>query len=134
MKISKTRGNVQKKKTVYLKTLSLRSAWIKKLIQLKLLRIPKNQGVDTFPDPVGHFGAPWRPFWMLQAVSKCPLRSQPGIYVKISREGREVNMISTTNTVSKINQSKIGWEGGGSTSIQIMSLNILLLFFDVTPK
>ena len=29
------------------------------------------------------------------------------------------------NTVSKMNLSKIGWEGGGSTSILIMSLNIL---------
>ena len=32
------------------------------------------------------------------------------IFVKNSRGGREVNMI---NTVSKINSSKIGWEGGG---------------------
>ena len=38
------------------------------------------------------------------------------------------------NTLSKINLSKIGWEGGGSTSIWIMSLNILLVFLDVTPK
>ena len=22
--------------------------------------------LDNFPDPVGHFGAPWRPFWILQ--------------------------------------------------------------------
>ena len=44
------------------------------------------------------------------------------IFVKNSRGGREVNMI---NTVSKINLSKIGWEGGRSTSIWIMSLNIL---------
>ena len=29
------------------------------------------------------------------------------------------------NTLSKINLSKIGWEGGGSTSILIMSLDIL---------
>ena len=35
-----------------------RSARIKKLIKRKLLRMPKNLGVDTFPDPVGHFGAP----------------------------------------------------------------------------
>ena len=32
------------------------------------------------------------------------------ILVKNSNGGREVNMI---NTVSKINLSKIGWEGGG---------------------
>ena len=50
------------------------------------------------------------------------------IFVKNSRGGREVNMI---NTVSKINLSKIGWEGGDSTSIWIMSLNILLFF--LTP-
>ena len=49
------------------------------------------------------------------------------IFVKISREGREINMI---NTVSKINLSKIGWEGAGSTSIWIMSLNILVFFGD----
>ena len=49
------------------------------------------------------------------------------IFVKNSRGGREVNMI---NTLSKINLSKIGWEGGRSTSIWIMSLNILLFFGD----
>ena len=38
------------------------------------------------------------------------------------------------NTLSKINLSKIVWEGGGSTSIWIMSLNILFVFFDGTPK
>ena len=32
------------------------------------------------------------------------------------------------NTLSKINLSKIGWEGGRSTSIWIMSLNILFFF------
>ena len=47
------------------------------------------------------------------------------IFVKNSRGGREVAMI---NTVSKI-KSKIGWEGGGSTSIWIMSLNILVFFW-----
>ena len=53
------------------------------------------------------------------------------IFVKNSRGGREVNMI---NTLSQINLSKIGWEGGGPTSIWIMSLDILLFFFDGTPK
>ena len=33
--------------------------------------MPKNLGVDIFPDPVGHFGAQWRPFWILQAVRRC---------------------------------------------------------------
>ena len=53
------------------------------------------------------------------------------IFVKDSRGGREVNMI---NNVSKINLSKIGREGRGSTSIWIMSLNILFDFFDSTPN
>ena len=35
-----------------------RSAHIKKLIERKLSGAPKNLVVD----PVGHFGAPWRPF------------------------------------------------------------------------
>ena len=48
-----------------------RSARIKKLIQRKLTGTPKNLGVDTFPDPLCHFGAPWRPFWILQAVRRC---------------------------------------------------------------
>ena len=52
------------------------------------------------------------------------------IFVKNSRGGREVNMI---NTLSKIHLSKIGWEGGGSTSIWMMSANILCFFYD-TPK
>ena len=54
------------------------------------------------------------------------------IFVKNSRGGREVNMI---NTLSKINLSKLGlgWEGGGSTSIWIMSVNILGFFLDGTP-
>ena len=38
------------------------------------------------------------------------------------------------NTVSKINLSKIGWEGGRPTSIWIMSLNILCFFLEITPK
>ena len=32
---------------------------------------PKNLGVDTFPDPLCHFGPPWRPFWILQEVRRC---------------------------------------------------------------
>ena len=29
---------------------------------------PKNLGEDPFPDPVGHFGAPWWPFWIIDAL------------------------------------------------------------------
>jgi len=28
-------------------------------------------GVDPSPDPIGHFGVPWRPFLILQAVQRC---------------------------------------------------------------
>ena len=35
------------------------------------------------------------------------------------------------NTLSKINLSKIEWEGGWSTLIWIMSLNILFVFLRV---
>ena len=45
-----------------------RDAKIKKLILRKLLWIPENLGVDTFPDPIGHFGASW---WILQVVRRC---------------------------------------------------------------
>ena len=48
----------------------------KNLFSESCLERPKNLGVDTFPDPVGHFGAPWGPYWILQAlqvVSECPL-------------------------------------------------------------
>ena len=31
--------------------------------------MPKHLGVGPFPDPIGNFGAPWWPFWILQAVS-----------------------------------------------------------------
>ena len=44
------------------------SAWIKKLIKTKLTVAPKSLGVDPFPDPVGHFGAPWQPFWIFEVL------------------------------------------------------------------
>ena len=56
-----------------------RSARIKKLIQRKLLRMPKNLGADTLPDPVALFGAPQQPFLILQAVNECPRRHLDGI-------------------------------------------------------
>ena len=30
-----------------------------------------SKSVVTFPDPVSHFGAPWRPYWILQALRRC---------------------------------------------------------------
>ena len=37
---------------------TLVATMIKKLILQKLTGEPKNLGVDPFPDPIGHFGAP----------------------------------------------------------------------------
>ena len=48
-----------------------RSGQIKKPFLRKLMGVSKNLGVDTFPDPVSHFWAPWRPFWILQVVQRC---------------------------------------------------------------
>ena len=45
-----------------------RSARIKKLILQKWLEMANDLGLDPFPDYVGRFGAPWRPFWILQVV------------------------------------------------------------------
>ena len=42
-----------------------------------------NLGLHTFPDPVGHFAAHWRPIWILQvlqAVSEGPQRRYAGIF------------------------------------------------------
>ena len=48
-----------------------RSAWIKKLFSESCLEHPKTLGKTPFQDPIGHFGAPWRPFWILQVVRRC---------------------------------------------------------------
>ena len=44
-----------------------------------------------------------------------------------------INTLSKIN-LSKINLSKIGWERGGSTSIWIMSLNILGFFWTLPRR
>ena len=44
-----------------------RRARIKKLILRKLLEMANNLRLD----PLGHFGAPWWTFWILQAVRRC---------------------------------------------------------------
>ena len=41
-----------------------RSPLIKKPILGKLFRAANNLRLDPFPDPVAHFGALWRPFWV----------------------------------------------------------------------
>ena len=49
-----------------------------------------NLGMDPFPDPVGHFGAPWRPFWILQAVRRCRRwASAPGGLIQTAEENRD---------------------------------------------
>ena len=30
--------------------------------------MPKNLGVNTIPDPIGHFGAPWQLFWIFEVL------------------------------------------------------------------
>ena len=46
------------------------------LILQKLLRTPKNLGINTFPDPVSHFGAPWRPFWIFEVLIEGMIESK----------------------------------------------------------
>ena len=41
----------------------------------KLTGAPKNLGADPFPDPVSHYGAPWRPIGILQMVQCCVLQA-----------------------------------------------------------
>ena len=50
-----------------------RSARIKKLI---LMGTPKNLWVDLFSDPVGHFGAPWKPFWIFEVFTEVMIESK----------------------------------------------------------
>ena len=45
---------------------------------------PKNQEVDPFPDPVGHFGAPWRPFLIYEVFIE-GMRELKNLLVKVDR-------------------------------------------------
>ena len=48
------------------------AAWIKILFHKpKLKGVHKILGLDPFSDHVGHFGAPWQPFCILQVVWRC---------------------------------------------------------------
>ena len=40
----------------------------KNLFRKKLTGAPQKLGVDPFLDPVSHFGAPWRPFWIFEVL------------------------------------------------------------------
>ena len=52
-----------------------------------------NLGLDFFPDRVGHFWAPWRPFWILQVfyvshrrstrIKKLILRKLTGVPINL---------------------------------------------------
>ena len=35
-----------------------------------------NLGLDAFPDFVGHFGAPWRPFWIFEVLIEGMIESK----------------------------------------------------------
>ena len=83
----------------------------KNLFWQKLLKTPKNLRVD----PVGHFGAPWQPLWILQAVRRCRrLASAPFAarlvflemlsHLKILWENLQ---ISNLKLVSGISQTKV---------------------------
>ena len=37
---------------------------------------PNDIELDPFPDPVSHFGAPWRPFWIFQFLIEGVLGSK----------------------------------------------------------
>ena len=54
-----------------------RSARIKFFAFLqKLMGVPKNLGVHPFPDPIGHFGASWQPFWMFEVLIEGMIESK----------------------------------------------------------
>ena len=48
---------------------------IKKPIQL-IDGSAQNPGVNPFPDPVSHFGAPWRPFWIFEVLIEGMIESK----------------------------------------------------------
>ena len=37
---------------------------------------PNNLGVDHLQDLVGHFGAPWRPFWIFEVLIEGMIESK----------------------------------------------------------
>ena len=53
------------------KTTKSKFCFCQNFVLCALLAFGKNLGVDTFPDPVGHFGAPRWLFWILQPVRCC---------------------------------------------------------------
>ena len=38
--------------------------------------VPKNLRVVPSPDPIGHFGTPWRPFWIFETVIEGMIESK----------------------------------------------------------
>ena len=42
----------------------------------KMTGARKNLGVDHFPDPVGHFEAPWQPFWIFEVLIEGMMKSK----------------------------------------------------------
>ena len=39
-------------------------------------KVPKTVGLHLFPDPVGHFGAPWRPFQIFEVLEEGMIESK----------------------------------------------------------
>ena len=74
----------------------------------KMTGVPKNLGVDTFPDPVGHFGAPWRPFWILRPlIGRNPEQYNLGDFVFEDSDDNDgikdkTNKISVNDIVDKL--------------------------------
>ena len=53
-----------------------RSDQIKKLIEQKLMGLPKNLRVRHFPDPVSHFWPPQRTFWIFEVLIEGIIKSK----------------------------------------------------------
>ena len=47
----------------------------KDFFKRKMMGTPKNLGVYMFPDPVGHFAAPCRPFWIFEVLIEGKIES-----------------------------------------------------------
>ena len=48
----------------------------KNLFSISCLELLKTRGRYTFPDPVGHFGAPWWPFWIFEVLIEGMIKSK----------------------------------------------------------
>ena len=63
--------------------------------------VPKNLGEDTFPDLVGYFGAPWRPFWIFEVLIEGMIKSKNS-FSKSWLEGPIIKDLNSFQTLSAI--------------------------------